>query len=167
VPCIDFETTIRAPIHRVFDLCRSVDAHITSATATNEHAIAGVTTGLMQLGDEVTWSARHFGLRWRLTSRITAFDRPRHFRDAMVTGVFRRFDHDHWFATRGDVTVVRDRFDFTSPLGVLGRLADRLLVERHMRNFLIRRMHTIRELAESQAWRQFVPDQPRPDVADG
>ena len=36
MPRIDFETTIRAPIHRVFDLCRSVDAHITSATATSE-----------------------------------------------------------------------------------------------------------------------------------
>ncbi len=76
----------------------------------------------------------------------------------MGTGVFRRFDHDHWFASRADVTVARDRFDFTSPLGVLGRLADRLLVERHLRNFLVHRIHTIRELAESQAWRQFVPE---------
>ncbi|PAX90951.1 cyclase, partial [Streptomyces albidoflavus] len=28
----------------------------------------------MALGDTVTWRARHFGVVWRMTSRITAYD---------------------------------------------------------------------------------------------
>ena len=32
--------------------------------------------------------ARHFGITQELTSRITAFDRPRHFRDEMEKGAF-------------------------------------------------------------------------------
>jgi ligand-binding SRPBCC domain-containing protein len=167
VPRIEFLTTIQAPVTRVFDLCRSVDVHMASAAATGERAIGGVTSGLMQLGDEVTWSARHFGCRWRLTSRILAFDRPRHFRDSMVRGVFRRFDHDHWFEQRGQTTVVRDVFDYTSPGGLLGRIADRLLVERHMRDFLQHRMAVIRDVAESERWQQFVADEPAPTGSGG
>lgn len=149
MPVIELHTNIEAPIERCFDLCRSVDAHVASAAATNERPVAGVTKGLMNLGDEVTWSARHFGVRWRLTSRITEWDPPFFFRDSMVSGVFRRFDHDHFFAEQGSTTCVRDVFDFTSPLGILGRAADSLLVTRHMRRFLQVRMAAVKRIAES------------------
>lgn len=106
MPTLHLHTSIRAPIHRVFDLCRSVEAHTQSAHRTAERAVAGTTHGLLALGDHVTWSARHLGWRWRLTSRITRFDRPRHFRDSMVDGPFARFDHDHTFAERDGTTEV-------------------------------------------------------------
>lgn len=160
MPTLHLHTSIRAPIARVFDLCRSVEAHTESAHRTSERAVAGTMHGLLALGDHVTWSARHLGWRWRLTSRITRFDRPHHFRDSMVDGPFARFDHDHTFAERDGTTLVHDVFDYTSPLGLLGRLADALLVERHLRRFLTARLQTIRELAESDAWRQFLPEEP-------
>lgn len=157
MPVLEIQTAIRAPIERVFDLCRSVDAHVATAGPTGERAVAGTTSGLLELGDDVTWSARHLGLRWRLTSRIVAMGRPRHFRDAMVAGPFRRFDHDHRFVERAGVTEVTDVFDFTSPLGFLGRIADALVVERHLRRFLTARMNGIRHIAESDAWSRFLP----------
>lgn len=157
MPTIELETRIAAPVDRVFDLCRSIEAHTESTSRSDERAIGGRTSGLIGLGEHVTWSARHFGIRWRLTSRIVAFDRPRHFRDSMVEGVFARFDHDHWFHPDGDGTRAVDRFDYTSPLGVLGRLADALVVRRHLERFLEERMQTIRRLAESDGWRQFLP----------
>lgn len=158
MPIIELHTAIAAPIERVFDLARSVDAHAATTAATGERPVAGTTSGLLGLGDQVTWSARHLGWRWRLTSRITAFDRPRSFRDSMVDGVFARFDHDHEFEVRDGVTQVRDVFDFTSPLGPLGRVADALVVTRHMRRFLARRMRELKGIAESDAWRRFVPE---------
>lgn len=147
---IELTTRIRAPRERVFDLARDVDAHVASATGTDERPIAGKTSGLMELGDEVTWRARHFGVVQELTSRITAFDRPRHFRDSMVKGAFARFDHDHFFDEDGDVTVARDVFDFTAPLGLLGRIADELVLERYMRRFLAERMRVLKEMAERE-----------------
>jgi ligand-binding SRPBCC domain-containing protein len=156
VPIIAIHTTIDAPAERVFDLCRSVDAHVASAAATGERPVGGKTTGLLALGDEVTWSARHLGWRWRLTSRITAFARPTHFRDSMVAGVFARFDHDHTFEQRGGTAHVRDVFDFSSPCGWLGRVADGLVVTRHMRRFLERRLQHLKRLAESDAWAQYL-----------
>jgi ligand-binding SRPBCC domain-containing protein len=156
VPVIDITTQITAPMQRVFDLSRSVDLHAASTGQTGERAVAGVTSGLMSLGQEVTWRARHFGVWQRLTSRITAFDSPTHFRDSLVRGAFRRFDHDHFFSQRGDITVMRDVFDFQSPLGILGRIADYLFLIRYLRHFLVTRNAVIKKAAETDQWKRYL-----------
>jgi hypothetical protein len=99
MPLVLLETRIEAPVERCFDLARDIDLHMRSTQRTREVAIAGVTKGLINFGDEVTWEATHFSIRQRLTSRITAFDRPNHFRDSQASGASRRFDHDHRFET--------------------------------------------------------------------
>src|SRR4051812_45589453 len=106
-------TWIDAPMDRCFDLARDIDVHVESTEGTDEEAIAGVTSGLIGPGQEVTWEATHLGVRQTLTSRITAFDAPRHFRDSQVRGPFRRFDHDHYFVTESGGTVMTDVFDYT------------------------------------------------------
>jgi len=156
VPVIEFTTEVRAPIERIFDLARSVELHMDSTAQTGERAIAGVTSGLMGLGNEVTWRARHLGIWQHLTSRITAFERPRHFRDSMVRGAFRRFDHDHFFAQQGEITVMRDVFDFQSPFDILGRIADRVFLIAYMRHFLLTRCMLIKNVAETEQWRRYL-----------
>ncbi len=153
MPTIVLTTRIHAPPERCFDLSRSIALHVASTRQTGERAVGANASGLLGLGEEVTWSARHFGIRQTLTSRITVFDRPHHFRDSMVAGAFRRFDHDHFFAARGEDTEMRDVFDFTSPLGPLGRLADVLVLERYLRRFLETRNEEIKRVAESDAGR--------------
>lgn len=156
MPIIEQITRIRAPLERCFDLSRSVDLHVQSTSSSGERAIAGVTRGLLGLGDQVTWRARHFGVWQNLTSRITMFDSPRHFRDSMVTGAFTRFDHDHFFVTVGEYTEMRDVFDFTSPLGPLGRLADAFVLKRYMARFLSERNRIVQQVAESDEWQTYV-----------
>jgi ligand-binding SRPBCC domain-containing protein len=152
---IELTTRIRAPRERVFDLARDVDAHVASATGTDEHPVSGKgkTSGLLDLGDEVTWRARHLGITQELTSRITGFDRPRWFRDSMVRGAFARFDHDHWFEEDDDgkTTIARDVFDFDAPLGPLGTIADRLFLRRYMTRFLEVRMNVLKSMAEGES----------------
>ena len=115
MPVIRVTIEIAAPPELCFDLARSVDAHMASTGATGERAVAGVTTGLIGPDQEVTWSARHFGVRQRLTSRITIFDPPRHFRDSMVRGAFARFDHDHFFERTATGTLMTGVSSLTSP----------------------------------------------------
>jgi len=110
--------------------------------------VAGVTSGLLEPGNEVTWQARHLGMRWHLTSRITAFDRPHHFRDEMVRGPFARLVHDHRFELTPAGTTMTDEFDYALPWGWLGELADRVAVHAHLRRFLVRRAHALKEMAE-------------------
>lgn len=151
MPSIRVETIVRAPVERCFDLARDIDFHMRSTSQTGERAVAGVTSGLIGPGEEVTWEAKHFGIRQRLTSRITAFDPPHHFRDSQVRGAFQRFDHDHYFfATENGATLMRDDFDYEAPLGTLGRVANRLFLENYMRRFLTLRSIRIKEAAETK-----------------
>ena len=149
MPIIKLSTQINEPIEIVFDLSRSIDLHMASTTQTNEKAVAGRTTGLIGLGEEVTWEATHFGVKQRLTANITLFDSPHHFRDSMVSGAFRRFDHDHYFESVGKQTLMKDTFDYTSPLGILGNVADLIFLKRYMLRFLQRRNDLIKSVAES------------------
>jgi ligand-binding SRPBCC domain-containing protein len=153
MPVITLTTQIDAPVVTIFDLSRSIDLHIESASQTNEKAVAGRTSGLIELGESVTWEATHFFVRQRLTVRISQFDRPNHFRDSMVSGAFSRFDHDHHFESSDSGTTMTDVFDFTSPLG---RLANWLFVTRHMRKLLTTRNQLIKSVAESDDATQFV-----------
>lgn len=115
-------TTIAAPVGRCFDLARDIDFHTRSLAHTGERAVAGRTTGLIGLGESVTWEARHLGVRQRLTAEVVAFDRPVYFRDVMTAGAFRSFAHDHRFEARDGHTVMTDEVVFRSPLGPLGWL---------------------------------------------
>jgi ligand-binding SRPBCC domain-containing protein len=148
---IRVSTEIAAGPAVCFDLARSVEAHIESTGATGERAVAGVTTGLLELGDEVTWRARHFGVTQELTSRIVAFNRPYHFRDEMVRGVFRHLVHDHHFEALPPSTRMVDVFDFNAPLGLLGTLAERVFLTAYLRRFLTKRAEALKRLAESGA----------------
>ena len=160
MPIIKLETEINAPVERVFDLARCIDLHKATMTRYNEKAVAGVTSGLINLNETVTWEATHFGVKQKLTSKITAFERPCYFRDSMIEGVFKRFDHDHFFEESRARTLVRDVFDYDSPLGILGWIADALFVEKHLREMLEERNQIIKSFAESDDWRKFLLGMP-------
>ena len=149
MPSIRIETAITAPPERCFDLARDVDAHVRSTAGTEERPVAGVMTGLMGLGDEVTWEAKHLGVRRRLTARITRYDRPRMFQDEMVRGPFAAMRHAHEFVPRDGGTTMVDTFTFKSPLGPLGTIVDRLFLAGYLRRFLISRAAALKEMAEA------------------
>jgi ligand-binding SRPBCC domain-containing protein len=156
MPVIEIETLIKAPAEIVFDLSRSIDLHKISTADTNEEAIAGVASGLISMNESVTWRARHFGVYQTLISKITEFDRPRLFVDEMVEGAFRSFKHEHHFEQQNGTTVMRDIFDYKSPFGFLGQLADMLFLKRYMTKLLIIRNEMIKEFAENGRWKEII-----------
>ena len=145
---ITVTTRIAAPIELCFDLARDVDTHIRTSAGNQERAVAGKTSGLLNLGDVVTFEAVHFGIRQRLTARIVGFERPTRFIDEMVKGAFASLRHVHEFSSDGSVTVMTDIITWRSPLGILGTIADRLAVEKHMRNFVTKKQHNLKLFAE-------------------
>ena len=148
VPLIVVETPIATPPARCFDLARDVSAHVASTSWTRERAVAGKTCGILELGDEVTWEAVHFGVRQRLTAKITRCEPPRIFVDEMVRGAFHSFEHVHEFVPERAGTRMVDRFCYRSPLGPLGLLADALFLERYMRRLLEARALYLKETLE-------------------
>lgn len=132
MPRIELRTEINAPKEIVFDLSRSIDLHKISTEHTNEEAVDGITSGLIGLNESVTWKAKHFGIYQNLTSKVTEFDRPNFFADEMVKGAFKSFKHEHHFTDLNGRTLMTDYFDYESPFGILGKLADRLFLLNYM-----------------------------------
>lgn len=150
MPTIRLETFIEAPVERCFDLSLNVDLHRNSTAQTRERAIAGVTTGVMKLGDTVTWEAIHFGIKQHLTSHITAYERPHAFTDEMVQGAFQTMTHVHKFIPQPPGTLMVDIFTFRAPLGLLGRIAERLVLTRYMKELLLTRNRHLKLVAEAK-----------------
>ena len=150
MPTIHLETFIKANQQIVFDLARSIDLHQISTAHTNEKAVGGKVSGLIELGESVTWEARHFGVLQRLTSKVTAMNPPDYFVDEMVSGAFRSFKHEHIFSAKGEGTLMIDIFSYVSPLGFLGMIADKLFLSAYMTKLLAIRNEVIRQYAEGE-----------------
>jgi len=148
VTIIDLTTEIDAPIDCVFDLARDLDLHARSMAHTGERATAGRTTGRVEAGDSVTWRARHFGLWWSLTSRVTVVEAPTRFEDIQERGPFAWFRHEHRFESTGNGTRMHDHWEHRSPFGPIGRVVDRLVLGRHMRSLLVTRNAALKRQAE-------------------
>ena len=131
---IEFERTTILPIapDAAFDLSLSIDAHVASMAHSDERAVAGVTAGTIGRDEFVTWRARHFGVTWTMTSRVTVWDRPHRFVDEQVKGPFTSFWHEHVFTPVAGGTQLHDRVRFVAPLGPLGTIAERLVLGRYM-----------------------------------
>ena len=137
MPDIELQTVIAASPEACFDLSLSVDAHTRSMGS--ERAVAGVTSGVLAAGDWVTWEARHFGVPFRMTVRVTEYERPRRFVDEQQSGPFGSWWHEHTFEERDGATHMTDKVRFTSPLGPLGWAVDRLVLTRYMTRLLSKR----------------------------
>jgi ligand-binding SRPBCC domain-containing protein len=156
---ITLETLIQAPPDLCFDLSRSIDLHVISTKHTHERAIAGRTSGLIKLGETVTWEARHFFVRQTLTTKITSYDRPHHFKDVMVKGAFAAMEHDHVFKFKNGLTVMTDIFVYDVPYGTLGSIFNKLILKPYMIRLLHHRNLAIKAAAESDHWEKFAPVQ--------
>lgn len=149
MPTIYLSTFIRATPAAIFDLSRSVDLHQISTKQTQERVIAGRMSGLIELGEFVTWRAKHFGFYQELTSKVTAFEKPHSFTDEMVSGAFKSFEHIHKFEPVDKGTNMIDIFHYVSPLGILGKIADYLFLKAYMKTFLMNRNSIIKDHAEN------------------
>jgi ligand-binding SRPBCC domain-containing protein len=149
MPTVILETLIMAPAEICFDLMRDIRLHTETTAHTNERAVAGGDRRMIGLGQTVAFESTHFGLRQRLTVKVVEFDRPRLFTDEMIEAPFKSFRHTHQFFDTSDGTLMRDTLIWESPFGILGRLADKLLIENHLKNLVSARNARLKEIAEN------------------
>lgn len=154
---LNTQTVINAPKQRCFDLARSVDVHTATARTISGKAVAGRVSGLSELGDWTTWSARFFGMRFRLTTEISAFDYPNCFSDTLRSGLFTHFGHVYTFEdVGGGQTRFTDTFSFQSPFGLLGAFVDRVVLQGRMKAVDEARAGDIKRVAESEEWKKYL-----------
>lgn len=147
---IILHTLINAPIETVFNNCRNIDLHIKSANQTNEKAIAGKTSGLIEKGETVTWKGKHFGFYMTHQSIISEMENPYNFVDEQLKGMFKIFKHSHFFKTVNNTTVMIDCINYEVSFGILGKIFDQLVLKKHLTQFLEQRNNFIKEVSVSQ-----------------
>lgn len=153
MPLIHLTSFIAAPVERVFDLSRSINLHQVSTASTNEKAIDGVMTGLINKGETVTWQAKHLFKTRLFTSKITGMKSPDFFIDEMIKGDFKSFHHEHHFKAAANGTIMIDLLNFETPYGTFGKIANTLFLRSYMEKFLRKRNEVIKEYAETQKWK--------------
>ena len=148
---INLITKIKAPIQTVFDASRNIDVHQQSASKSKEAAIAGVTSGLINLNETVTWRGKHFGFFLTHKSRITAMNLYVYFVDEMEEGKFKTFKHKHFFEEKNGVTIMTDKLQYETPFGIIGKLFDVVFLKNHMIHFLLERNKVLKEISENNS----------------
>lgn len=157
MPIIVLITKIKAPQQIVFDLSRSIDLHQTSLQHTDEKAVAGRITGLIENGETVTWQAKHLFKTRSMKVKITAMQPFHSFTDEMAEGDFKSMHHQHIFDFKDDVTAMKDIFTFEAPYGIIGKVTCKLFLTNYMKKLLQQRNAVIKEYAETGKWKTILP----------
>jgi ligand-binding SRPBCC domain-containing protein len=76
----------------------------------------------------ISYALRVHGLSVRWTRAIVEWEPPHRFVDVQIRGPYKLWRHVHLFRAQGDHTRVTDEVLYALPLGVLGRIAHRLMV---------------------------------------
>ena len=153
MPTIHLTTFIAAPAERVFDLSRSINLHKISTASTGEEAIAGITSGLINKDETVTWRAKHLMKQRIFVSKITAMEPVSFFCDEMQQGDFKNFKHEHHFKPVQNGTIMIDLIEFETPYGAIGRFVNKYYLKRYLERFLSKRNEVIKEYAETDKWK--------------
>jgi hypothetical protein len=150
------QTLIKAPADRCFDLARSIDFHIKSIPGSDEKAVDGVTSGLLNQGDSVTWRAKHFGKYRFLSSEITKMVKPCYFIDEMVKGDFKKIWHAHIFIECNGMTMMYDDFQYEMPFGIFGRAVSFFYMKQYMRKLLTQRNTILKSVLENKEESKYI-----------
>lgn len=146
---INLSTKIKTYKQVIFDLSRNIDIHKLSTAKSNETAIDGITSGLINKGETVTWRGKHFGFYLTHKSIISAMNLYDYFVDEMVEGKFKSFKHEHSFIDGNGFVLMIDKIQYQTPYGIFGKLFDVLILKKHLTNFITERNKVLKELSEN------------------
>lgn len=159
MPTIHITTFIEAPVQRVFDLSRNISLHKISMEKTGEQAIRGITAGLINKDETVTWKAKHLFKTRFFTSKITEMKPYEMFTDKMTKGDFISFEHEHYFKPADNGTIIIDIVNFETPYGWLGRMINKFYLTSYLEKMISIRNETVRQYAVSDKWRALLHNQ--------
>jgi ligand-binding SRPBCC domain-containing protein len=148
---IRFTTWVNAPVERCFLLATNSDL---SSRMSNEVLTHGVGSNSLKLGDPISW--RMGWNRQLYTSRIDAIRPYSYFRETMVAGIFKQYEHDHHFARMDDGTRIRNEIRFSTRLGPMRKLFESTVVRAGLAKMLAARNAELKRVAESNEWQKYV-----------
>lgn len=154
---IKHSVVVNAPIRRCFDLTRSIEFHQASSVGINAVAEKGRVSGLSELGDRTTWSARFLGFRFKLEMEVTEFVCDVAFSEKLVRGMPKSFTHNYRFREDDAGFVeVSDEMEVSSRFLFVGTAVDRMYLHSKISKLALERLEAIKRCAESQDWKNYL-----------
>ena len=141
MPTIVLETLIHARAEECFDLMRDRRIQVEPLPAI---------FGEFGIGQTVTFKSKNLWIEQPLTVKVTEFERPTLFVDEITEGIFRSFKHIHEFLFVENGTLMRDTLIWETPFGIIGKLVDKLVLERHFTNLVSTRNAKLKQIAEDR-----------------
>ena len=136
---IRFSSTVATPREKVFEFYEQVDS-LPKLTPSGMRFQVSSDAPLMRTGCEVILRFRILRIvpiRW--VKLITDSQPPERFEDVQKSGPLKLWHHKHLFRETPRGTEVIDEVDYTLPLGLIGRIVDRLFVRRIMERMFMHR----------------------------
>lgn len=149
MPSVKMKTHINADIKSCFDLSRDVAIHKQSLKRAALRAVSGKTSGLLELGEWVSWEEKHFGQLQHFTLKISELEAPLYFVEEMVEGMFKSFRNEFRFKANGDSTLLTNRIYLELPYGLLGKLIKNLFINFYTKKLLQSRLEYLKTAIES------------------
>lgn len=153
MPTLHLTSFVTAPQDIVFDLNRNISLHKISMEQFKEEAVGGVTSGLINKEDTVTWKGKHLMKTRFFTSKITEMKPFESFTDKMTKGDFKFFEHQHFFKPTDNGTIVIDIIKYEIPYGFIGELVNKFYLSSYLEKLISHRNEVIKQYAETDKWR--------------
>lgn len=150
---IHLTTFIKAPVERVFDLCRNTTVYKKALEGRKESLVAGTTGILVNAGDTITLSAKHLGKTRMITARVIEMNIPEKFVEEQVKGDLKSFRHEHHFKSVENGTLVIDLVEMEEPRDAIGSILGKLFMKKYFETLLNKRNALVKLYAESEKWR--------------
>jgi ligand-binding SRPBCC domain-containing protein len=145
---IRLTTWINAPVERCFLLATSREFAASTKTAD----LGGADLEGLKVNDTISWTL----LGHTYTSRVDTVRPFCFYRETMVEGLFKHFEHHHHFAPMDDGTRVRSEIRFTARWGRVGRLLEMTVLRTAFSRMLLERNGRLKKAAESNEWQSYV-----------
>ena len=100
----------------------------------------------MKWGQKINYTITLKGIPIRWSSLISLYDPPNSFVDEQIRGPFSLWHHTHTFREKNGGTVIGDYVRYAIPMGIIGRIANNIFVEKDLRYIFQHRQTMISKL---------------------
>jgi ligand-binding SRPBCC domain-containing protein len=107
----------------------------------------------MEAGALIDYRLHYRGVPLGWTSQIEVWEPGQQFVDRQLRGPYGLWHHRHTFSEVPSGTVIEDEVHYAAPFGVLGELAQPLLIERDLQRIFDYRHQAVRRVFEEEGSR--------------
>jgi ligand-binding SRPBCC domain-containing protein len=154
---IEKSVTIAAPIEAVFDFHLDTDnLGLISPAWVKTKLIREQGDGLGKIIELHTTQYNVFPSHWVV--RIEEYDRPVRLTDLMLQGPMKYFRHERTFSQPcASLTELKDHLEYETPFGIIGKIADKLSIEKMMNEMFEYRHQKTKEILEARFYIREIP----------